>query len=461
MRVASAPAPQRAHPIVFPTDAALRTMLAERVGADDSGVGIVVGLIGPHGRRVVSYGHLRGGGPLDGDTVFEIGSVTKVFTAFLLADMARQGELKLTDPVARYTPAGVKIPERDGRSITLLDLATHTSALPFMPDEAPASNDSVATKDTAAQLYQFLVRYPLPRAIGAEWEYSNIGYWLLAEALGSRAGSDYESLLRTRIVAPLKLHSTAVTLSPQLKTKLAVGHDAGWDPAPAISSLPMYAVMPAAGGIVSTANDLLAFLGVALGYERSPLAASMALMLSTRRPARQPGVEQALGWVVMGDADGELIVHDGGTLGYASSVAWDPKQRAGVVVLSNQVASVSDVARHLLRPEVPLVKPTGTKHTEITLDAAVLDACAGRYEATGEGVFVIAREADFLTVQPPASWGLPKLRLRPESPRDFFVKELPLRVTFRTDSDGRVNGLLVYPPRGQEAVPANRIGVEK
>lgn len=91
----------------------------------------------------------------------------------------------------------------------------------------------------------------------------------------------------------------------------------------------------------------------------------------------------------------------------------------------------------------------------------MLDPYAGQYEAQGEGVFVIAREGDFLSFQAPAEWGLPKLRLRPESPRDFFVAELPLRVTFQADRDGRVNGLLIYPPRGQKGVPANRINADR
>jgi CubicO group peptidase (beta-lactamase class C family) len=272
---------------------------------------------------------------------------------------------------------------------------------------------------------------------------------------------DYESLLRTRVIAPLQLKNTAITVSPKLKAKLAVGHDAALQPSPSISAVPILAVMPAAGGLVSTTRDLLAFLSVAMDYESSPLAPAMATMLSTRLPTRKPGVEQALGWMVIGEGDYPLIVHDGGTLGYASSVVWDPKKRIGVVVLSNHVANVGDIARHLLRPNVPLERPTATKRTETALDSAVLDTYAGRYEARGEGPFIIVRESDFLTIQLPASWGLPKLRLRPESPRDFFVAELPLRVTFQTGSDGRVNGLLVYPPRGQPAVLANRIGSDR
>lgn len=149
--------------------------------------------------------------------------------------------------------------------------------------------------------------------------------------------------------------------------------------------------------------------------------------------------------------DGALLFHDGGTFGYASSVAWDPKRRVGVVVLSNQVAEVGGVARHLLRPELPLPKAAVTKRTEISLDMAVLDAYVGRYEAAGEGIFAVEREGGFLTIQAPAGWGLPKLRLRPESRSDFFVAELPLRVTFQPD------GILIHPPRGQRPVPAKRV----
>jgi len=132
----------------------------------------------------------------------------------------------------------------------------------------------------------------------------------------------------------------------------------------------------------------------------------------------------------------------------------------GVVVLSNHVADVGDVARHLLRPNRPLAKQTATKRTEIALDSAILDRYAGPY-ASGTEAFIITREGAFLTIQLPADWGLPKLRLRPESLRDFFAAQLPLRVTFQTDSDGRVTGLLVYPPRGQKAVPATRIRSNK
>ena len=126
-------------------------------------------------------------------------------------------------------------------------------------------------------------------------------------------------------------------------------------------------------------------------------------------------------------------------------------------MLSNQVGSIDDIARHLLRPNIALAKPTNTKHTQVAIDLALLDKYPGRYGAQGEGIFIVARDGDFLTIESPADWGLPNLRIRPESPREFFAAELPVRVTFQVDNEGRVNGLLIYPPRGQKAVPANRL----
>jgi D-alanyl-D-alanine-carboxypeptidase/D-alanyl-D-alanine-endopeptidase len=450
-RLAGAAAVPRPVANALPSEAVIRRLMAERVDAAGEGVGIVVGVVGQRGRRILSYGRLQGGsGRLDGDTGFEIGSVTKVFTALLLAEMVRRGEVALADPVAKDLPAGVRIPDRNGRAITLVDLATHTSGLPFMPDAATGTDEA-----TAAKLYQFLARCELQSDASVRWDYSNLGYWLLGEALAHRAGMSFESLLRTRVLLPLGMRSTAVTITPALRAKLAAGHDASLQPAPAFSQLPLYRLMPAAGGLVSTANDLATFLAVALGDRRSPLAPAMADLLRTRRPGSRPGVEQALGWVVEGDDP--LVFHDGGTFGYASALAWDPKRRVGVIVLMNQVGDVGDLARHLLRPDLPLAKPAAVRKAEIPLEAAVLDAYAGRYEAPGEGVFVIAREGAFLTFAAPADWGLPKLRLRPESRRDFFASELPLRVTFQTDDQGRAKGLLIYPPRGQKAVPASRI----
>src|SRR5215471_13149616 len=124
------------NPITVLSTEEIRKILIKRVDQQKQAVGIVAGVIEPNGRRVVSYGNLANGDPrtLDGDTIFEIGSVSKVFTSLLLADMVSHKEVTLDDPAAKYLPENVKMPERSGKSITLLDLSTHSSGLPRLPN---------------------------------------------------------------------------------------------------------------------------------------------------------------------------------------------------------------------------------------------------------------------------------------------------------------------------------------
>jgi D-alanyl-D-alanine-carboxypeptidase/D-alanyl-D-alanine-endopeptidase len=346
----------------------------------------------------------------------------------------------------------VKLPERGGNSITLLDLITHTSGLPFMPPLP----DSSAAKYSAKDIYAYLANFGLPYDIGTQWDYSNLGYWLLSEVLAARGGADYEHLLFKRIIVPLGITNTRFVASSAMKEKFAIGHYASMQPAESFLSLPGYAIMPAAGGLLSSVDDLLTIPAIALGYRSSPLAALVASCLGTRRPTPTKGSEQALGWTVLQDTAGQLVFRDGGTYGHASAMIWDPGKRIGVVVLSNHVQSVSDLAHHLLRPSFPLAQPTAIRHKEISLDLATLKGYEGRYEVEDEGVFELVLEGKLLTVKAPPDWGLPKLRLHAENKLDFFANELPLLVTIQLGSDGRATGLMITPPRGQHAMQARK-----
>ncbi len=213
----------------FPADAEISRIISERIEIHQQSVGIVAGIVGAEGRRIVSHGHfgIRDLRPVNADTIFEIGSVTKVFTALLLADMVQRTDMELTDSIAKYLPEQVAVPRRNGRMITLMDLATHTSGLPRMPDNfAPTNPDNPYADYSVEQLYQFLSNHQLTRDIGVQWEYSNLGYGLLGHVLAQRAGVDYENLVRDRILAPLEMNSTAITLSSEMKNRLAIGHNA-------------------------------------------------------------------------------------------------------------------------------------------------------------------------------------------------------------------------------------------
>src|SRR5689334_20203374 len=119
-----------------PGPEAIRQILTERIEKEKRATGMVVGIVDERGANIVACGRVSANSTnlVNGDTVFEIGSVSKVFTSLLLADMVQKGEVKLDDPVAKYLPTSVKVPERNGKKITLVDLATQSSGLPRMPD---------------------------------------------------------------------------------------------------------------------------------------------------------------------------------------------------------------------------------------------------------------------------------------------------------------------------------------
>jgi CubicO group peptidase (beta-lactamase class C family) len=423
-----------------PSEAEIRQILADRIDVRHLSIGMVAGIITPKGRLVASYGNLdrRDPRPVNGDTVFEIGSVTKVFTALLLADMVVRGEVALNDPVKKYLPGNVRVAERDGRAIALVDLATHTSGLPFFPSNFPPVEDRAAyARYSVDRLYESLSS-ELPCAPGTRWEYSNTGAGLLGLALGRRAGMDYESLVRVRITGPLGMERTANEVSSQMKSRLAAGHDEQLEPAPRWE-LP---ALPGAGSLHSTANDLLDLLGAFLGYTESPLAPAMAAMPETSRSNELYQIDQALGWFVIGKGDDRIFVHEGGTFGFASYLAYDPKNRTGVVVLSNATAGVGDIALHLLRAGFPLNAPKPRKpRPEVAVDAGLFDQYAGRYDAGGGWVYAVTHEGDALRIQLPAA---PKFRLLAETERDFFVKEADIQISFERDEKGRASGLILH-----------------
>src|SRR6202521_62928 len=166
----------------LPADTEVRQILVDRIDRDHQSVGIVVGLAGSTGRRIIAYGALDKGDTrlLNGDTIFEIGSVTKVLTSLLLADMAARNEVALNDPIAKYLPSDVKAPGRNGQSIALRDLATHTSGLPRLPTNFTPKDPANPYADfSVPQLYEFLSTYTLPRDIGSQYNYSNLGGGLL------------------------------------------------------------------------------------------------------------------------------------------------------------------------------------------------------------------------------------------------------------------------------------------
>jgi CubicO group peptidase (beta-lactamase class C family) len=328
-------APAKAPPWTLPSDAHIRAVLADLVDRRHVAPGMVIGVIGPGGRRVIAYGRMGPDDPrpVTGETLFEMGSITKLFTALAFTDMARRGEVGLEDPANRYLPAGLTLPERDGRQITLLDLATHTSGLPDFPGNLASGSElnPLAGYD-AARLKSFLARYALPRDPGAAWVYSSLGMGLLGDLLARREETGYAVLVKARVLNPLGMTSTGVILTPAQARRLSPGHNEAFARAPNWDDLE---VLSGAAGIKSDADDMLRFLAAELGYVRTPLAGPMATMLSVRRRTDWGPQAQAIGWLVSQTSMGEIVHHEGETAGYRTYVAFDPVRRTGIVILAN------------------------------------------------------------------------------------------------------------------------------
>ena len=161
---------------------------------------MVVGLVDEHGSSIVSCGKMDDGASpeVNGNTLFEIGSITKTFTGLLLQDMIERGEMKLDDPVARYLPKLVRMPTRNGKEITLFHLVTHTSGLPRNPENLdPKRADNPLAEYTAEKLNAYLSGFKLTRQPGAKFEYSNLGSGLLGHVI-NHADTRTESSLCNR-----------------------------------------------------------------------------------------------------------------------------------------------------------------------------------------------------------------------------------------------------------------------
>jgi CubicO group peptidase (beta-lactamase class C family) len=292
------------------------------LAAADGGAGIVIA-VSEHGvRRVMTYGAAKP------DSLFEIGSITKTFTGLLLAQLSVQNKLDLRDPVRELLPPGVAAAPK-GFEITLVDLATHHSGLPGMPDNpGPGDMREKFTNYRAADLYDFIKRHGVGKSTHEKFAYSNLGFTVLGAALATRAGTTYSELLQRGILGPLGMKDTAISLSPELLGRLMQGYNGQRQPTPRWD-LDAFA---SAGGIRSTAGDMLTYLEAQLHPERSPFPS--ALVRSQRiREHVADGMEIALAW--MYDVDKGVYWHNGATGGYTTYACFNPNRDFAAVVMLN------------------------------------------------------------------------------------------------------------------------------
>lgn len=343
-------------------DKNIKELLCECI-EESGGVGAAVAVIDQGKISYFTYGNKADGEPVTLDTVFDIGSITKVFTTFLLKDLEVRGELNLHD-LAELP--GVRIPEK----ITLFHLATHSSGLPRLPDNFhPQDMTNPYVDYTLENLVAFLNGYALTREPGAQVEYSNVGTALLGTLLCRKTGKSYEQLVQERLLKPLGMDHSAITLTPEMQRQYATGYHLKkatphWD---------IHEPWEGTGALRSTIQDMAKFLAANMG--NSPLSGLLQACHQKQLPAG-PDINIGLGWFISKEM---IIWHNGGTGGFRSYLGFNPHTGQGVVILSNSSEDWPDeFAQCLLDPSYKKTKIDQA----LANNPEYMQQFVGSYEAT-------------------------------------------------------------------------------
>lgn len=416
-----------------PTAALLEARLVQQ------GVGLVALQIEGREVAITAQGQAREGVALRDDALFEIGSITKTFTALLLADAVVRRRFALDDPIESALP-GVALRDAAGATIRWVDVATHRSGLPRLPT-------NIAPKDPAdpyadydeARLLAFLRDFKPTIARNTRWEYSNLGFGLLGYALGRAAGSSYPDLLTERVLKPLGMSRTVLSLPGRTIAGLVDGHDDARRPVPHWR----FDVLMGAGGLVMPASDLARYAQAALSPASSPLGE--AFQLAVQRHAAGPGEMNPIGlaWLRAPLNGRTVLTHDGGTAGFSSSLWLDPERQRAAAVLANAMVEVNDLALHLLDESVPTKNLAATKQAAVAVPAAQLAPLAGVYALRPEFKLTISLRDDELWAQ---ATGQSAFQLFAKGPRRFFARITPLEIEF---AEGAPPASLMLMQRGQ------------
>ena len=390
---------------------------------------LVFGVVDGDNSEVVAFGKLDDGKPPDGDTVYEIGSITKTFTATLLAQAVLSGRLTLDAPVAQLLP-DFKIPSRGSMEITLEELGTQHSGLPRMPTNfAPKDPADPYADYDAAKLKAFLAEYQLPRDPDAAYEYSNLGLGLLGYALTQSEHTTYGAAVDEKILKPLGMTMSGTVFSDAMRAHLAPGHDISgaaaknWD----IDAL------AGAGAIRSTANDMLRYLKANMGVDQSPLTAAMKLAQQPRRDMTKT-MRIGLAWMTTNKG---IIWHNGETGGYRSFLGFTADGRHGVVILANTAVDADDLGFATLDADAPLAPA----YKATVLPSASLDDYVGTFKIRDKFLLQVFRIDNGLFARATGQEAFP---IFPSAPNEFFARIAGISMSFKRDPTGAVDGLVLH-----------------
>jgi len=385
--------------------------------------GVIVGLIDGGKVTIQSFGEVEKGSGRkpDADTIYEIGSITKTMTATILADMALKGELNLDDPVQKFLPDSISLAAKDGRLITLEDIATHYSGLPRVPPDLEPVNPLIPFAGyNLSMMWRDVDNFKPTRTAGETQEYSNFAYGVLGQILVQQSGLNYRELIGKVITSPLAMESTDTVLTPKLAKRAAIGYWADGKPTPYTNT----GSLVAAGGIRSSLNDMLIYIRAQMGLLETDL--QQAIKETHKNRYESIG----LGWFSI--LEGRGFSHNGGTNGFRSFAGFLKDGSKGVVVLSNSFVDVDEIGIRLLNMDAALPEI----NREMPLTTEELAQYQGEYTLSDDETIAISLDDGKLVAT--QSGGYPSIQLFHKGNGEFFWKGMDGEVSFEWDGDRAV-----------------------
>ena len=404
-----------------------KASIQERVDKDYT-ASIAVGIIDSSGMHFYNYGKTKNenGKNVNERTIYEVGSISKVFTSLLLAEMVAEGKMNLDDPLEKYLP-NVQVPDYKGIKITLKHLATHNSGLTTLPNNLNLGGDpdNPYAHYDEKMLLSFLGKCKLLSEPGTKHQYSNLGVGLLGYILTKESGMSLEDLFQEKIGNKILSKNTIIALSAAQKENLAQGHSGG----DVVSGWDFQDALAGCGAFKSNVIEMLSFLKIQLPLDGNELSAAIK---STQELQAHVQTKMGLGWHFFKD---DIRWHNGGTGGYRTFCGFDIAKNRGVVVLSNSTFSVDDLGLHLLDENEPIEK----LRPIAKVDAKIYEDIVGKYILSGIVLVDVFTKNDKLYFQ---FFGQQAYRIYPASETLFFMLGVAIELEFVKDENGKVNSFI-------------------
>lgn len=420
-------------------------IINHKVTKEKMGIGVAVAIIDGDNTEFYNIGesHIVTQAKINKETLFEIGSITKTFTATALASMVTEGKVKLDDPVQIYLPKDMILPIKNNKPITLLSLANHSSGLPRLPANMPVKNPLDPYADySIAMMYDFLKNHQLEYEVGEKQVYSNLGLGLLGHVLALIDQMSYQEMLASRVLKPLHMDSTFVNVPTTQLKNLSNGHDGE------LKATPLWNLnsLSGAGSLKSNIQDMATFLKANIESQKL----NDVFLLTQVTTFTSQGNNTGLAWMINPSESGDIFMHDGQTGGFSSFIGFNKSNNKGIVILTNTPFNMNDVGYHYLNNSLDSIKLVTPKNIELTNEQLI--NLVGKFELVPGFVLSITHEKNQLFVQ---ATGQQKLALTVLSNTEFVNNIVKAKIVFELDATETAKSLTMY--QGGQKLPAKKL----